>query len=315
MMKDHSPQTTRFFDPRTGQEPLHYSAFPDSDAGEALEPARTNCFAVYHITSGAGTVAVDDASHRFHANVLLFVVPYQYLRFMPEQPLTSHRIEFHANFLCIETFHAESGCSGRLFNDPFGNPILPLDDDTNAEIVELFTRIAAESRGRGLAYTEAALAYLKVLLIVATRAKATSEAACDSGAAHRHPILTQLMQRIEEQYRVWHTPAEYAEDLHLTAKTLGRIVREHLGTTPTDLIRRRILIHAKWELLHTLRPVKEIAGELGYADELYFSRVFRKATGVSPTYFREFETAIRGGSNLSMSSGRPSLSADTPNRG
>lgn len=108
---------------------------------------------------------------------------------------------------------------------------------------------------------------------------------------------------IEDHYPSWHSPAEYADALHLTPKTLGRIVREHLGTTPTDLIRSRILTHAKWELLHTLKPVKEVARELGFGDELYFSRLFKKATGYSPTYFREFKTEIRGGSNLSMASG------------
>ena len=40
---------------------------------------------------------------------------------------------------------------------------------------------------------------------------------------------------------------------------------------------------------------------------LYFSRLFKKSTGVSPTYFREFETAVRGGSNLSMPLARPSI--------
>jgi AraC-like DNA-binding protein len=67
-----------------------------------------------------------------------------------------------------------------------------------------------------------------------------------------------------------------------------------------------VLTHAKWQLLHTLRPVKEIAREVGFDDELYFSRLFKKATGMSPLHFREFETEIRGGSNLSM------LSAHAP---
>jgi AraC family transcriptional regulator, transcriptional activator of pobA len=216
-------------------------------------------------------------------------------------------IEFHANFLCVETFHAEVGCSGTLFNDPYGVPVLPLDERALAEVSDLFERIRRELAERGLAHTEAALAYLKVLLILATRCKTTGLATCAKSSAMHHPVMGQLAHLIEQHYRAWHSPAQYADALHMTAKTLGRVVREQLGTTPTDLIRRRVLTHAKWQLLHTLRPVKEIAREVGFVDELYFSRLFKKATGVSPTYFREFETSIRGGSNLSMTSGPPSI--------
>jgi AraC-like DNA-binding protein len=46
---------------------------------------------------------------------------------------------------------------------------------------------------------------------------------------------------------------------------------------------------------------------LGFSDELYFSRLFKKATGHSPTFFREFETEVRAGSNLSMSSAHPPI--------
>ena len=278
---------------------------------EPFEPERTNCFSVYWIEAGVGTFWADAGEHEFQPFHLLFFVPYQYIRFVPQFPMSGAVLHFHANFLCVETFHADVGCSGTLFNDPYGIPFVQLGDSTNSEVrsevVGLLERMQREQREEKLAFQEVLLAYLKVLLIVATRSKSSSPHACsiDSGDL-RNPLLAQLKDLIEAHYREWHAPADYAAALHMTPKTLGRFVREHLGKTLTDLIKARILIHAKWQLLHTLRPVKEIAREVGFSDELYFSRLFKKATGVSPRYFREFETEIRGGRNLSM------FSADAP---
>jgi AraC family transcriptional activator of pobA len=301
-----------FYDPRTGDEAMRLTT--QHFTGTSYDPARTNYFSIYWIKSGKGKVARDTSWHDFGPQSLLFLVPYQHLRFLPEESVEVEVIQFHANFLCVETFHADVGCSGTLFNDPYGTPLLSLDRQAEAEISALVKSIHREQASRSLAYGEASLAYLKVLLILATRQKnSLGNDACHPGLhAHRHPILTELSQLIEQQYSSWHSPAQYAEALHTSAKTLGRIVRESLGTTLTDLIRSRLLIHAKWQLLHTLRPVKEIAQEVGFSDELYFSRFFKKGTGISPTYFRDFETAIRGGSNLSISSGQSSIPTPTP---
>lgn len=293
------------YDPRNGDPPLRAEGLRLDR--RPFEPARSNYFGIYWISSGSGAFWADTAQHTFEPDSLLFFVPYQHIRFEPSAPTRGEVVQFHANFLCVETFHAEVGCSGILFNDPYGGPAVRLDDGAKAEVPELIARIHREQSERGLAHDEMLLAYVKVLLILATRLKTPSPDACRTGLGDlRDPVLATLRDLIEENYRRLHSPAEYAAMLHMTPKTLGRIVRENLGTTLTDLIRQRILTHAKWHLLHTLRPVKEIAREVGFVDELYFSRLFKKATGLSPTFFREFETEIRGGSNLSM------LSDDAP---
>ncbi len=299
--------TSNLYDPRSGGQSIRVQSL-QLDA-KLHDLARTNYFAVFLIESGSGTFWADTSCSSFHADSLLFFVPYQRIRFIPDASVRAKVIQFHANFLCIETFHAEAGCSGILFNDPYGIPRLELDEPTLSKVKYLLERISSEQDEHDVAYGDVMLACLKVLLIDAARLKSRSSAGCGTGAFDaRHPTLVELRELIENHYQTLHAPADYARRLHLTAKTLGRIVREHLGTTPTELIRSRILVHAKWQLLHTLKPVKEISRELGFSDELYFSRIFKKATGYSPTFFRSFETEIRGGSNLSMlSSNAPIL--------
>lgn len=307
--------TTNLYDPRHGDPAICTETL--QMARTPTEPPRTNYFGIYMIESGSGTVWADASQFAFRQPSLLFFVPYQHVRFLPDSPVQGEIVQFHANFLCVETFHAEVGCSGILFNDPYGTPVVPVHKRAMSEVKNLVGRIRKEEREGQLASGEVMLAYLKVLLVLATRLKTPQSDACAAGLAdQRHPVLVQLREMIEQNFHTMHSPAEYARRLHVTAKTLGRIVREQLGTTPTDLIRNRLLIHAKWQLLHTLKPVKEIARELGFSDELYFSRLFKKATGHSPTFFREFETEIRGGSNLSMSSshapiGRSAAASDS----
>ena len=53
------------------------------------------------------------------------------------------------------------------------------------------------------------------------------------------------------------------------------------------MIAERIIIEAKRELYLTNKTVKEIAYELGYNDESYFSRFFKTNADVSPQLYRE----------------------------
>jgi len=65
------------------------------------------------------------------------------------------------------------------------------------------------------------------------------------------------------------------------------------GKSITEIIETRKLIEARNLLLNSGKSVSEIGYELGYNEKSYFTRVFRKRTGVTPTEYREhMETAI-----------------------
>jgi len=300
--------TENLYDPRNGDLALQVGEFRiepidplDPTSAQFSNAARTNYFSVNWVRKGRGRALVDTADHAFQAPALLCFSPYQSVRLVADEPLHGVRLHFHANFLCIETYHEEVGCNGVLFNDVLGIPVVPLDEESDRELGDLVGQIRRELAERGLAHSELLLSYLKVLLIRATRWKQEQQATLALNPSTRlPPEFDQLRELIERHYKELHAPADYARLLNTDPKTLGKLVKAHLHKTLTELIRERILKQAKWDLLHTLKPVKQVAHELGYTDELYFSRLFKRATGYSPLFFREYETAIRGGKNLSM---------------
>lgn len=127
------------YDPRSGAPAIRLQGFRMER--KPFEPARTNYFSIYLIESGSGRFWADAAQFSFTATALLFFVPYQHIRFAADAPVLGQVIHFHANFLCVETFHAEVGCSGILFNDPYGIPVVPLSEEARSEITHLIERM------------------------------------------------------------------------------------------------------------------------------------------------------------------------------
>ena len=73
--------------------------------------------------------------------------------------------------------------------------------------------------------------------------------------------------------------------MNLSEKHLNRMSKECLNKTTTELIAERIVLEAKRLLIHSKQTISEIANELGYEDNSYFSRFFKKHTEQTPAQF------------------------------
>ncbi|MCB1329814.1 MAG: AraC family transcriptional regulator, partial [Maritimibacter sp.] len=74
--------------------------------------------------------------------------------------------------------------------------------------------------------------------------------------------------------------------LGVTPTHLSRVMRGATGQPATAAIQDRIIREARRNLAYSNLSVSQIAYGLGYDDPAHFSRVFRRATGLSPSEFR-----------------------------
>ncbi len=84
------------------------------------------------------------------------------------------------------------------------------------------------------------------------------------------------------------SPSAYSSALNVSLGYLNESVKKVTGSTVTYWIQQEIFNEAKRLLYHSEIDVKQIAHELGYRDYSYFSRSFRKVSGMSPSAFRIF---------------------------
>ncbi|MEM7676949.1 MAG: response regulator transcription factor [Myxococcota bacterium] len=82
------------------------------------------------------------------------------------------------------------------------------------------------------------------------------------------------------------TLLELADEAGLSRNHFGRLFREGIGTTPYKYLVQRRMVKARRLLETTDRPIIEVAVEVGYESQAYFSTVFKKECGVTPAAYR-----------------------------
>ena len=80
---------------------------------------------------------------------------------------------------------------------------------------------------------------------------------------------------------------DVAEHLSISQRQLSRIFKTATGTTVIHYFNRHRILQARYYLISTNLGLKEIAERLSYYDQYHFSRMFKKATGFTPSQFRK----------------------------
>lgn len=151
----------------------------------------------------------------------------------------------------------------------------------------------------------AALGYLQLVLaevLLEPAAPASSRASASPLAERAAALIADHLTEADLG------TARIAGELAFNADYLGRAFRDTFGETLTDHIQRLRIDRARMLFRSTDRSVERVAAEVGFGDERYFRRIFKRRVGLTPGQFQRLRPSSHEATSASRTGERIDLS-------
>lgn len=243
-----------------------------------------NLFQLIYVVAGRATVRVDDKTH-FLEKTALVTIPTG----------TAHGFSFQPGTQGVVLSIARDALDS-ISTANHLEPLRPVLDqarviplEEHPELHQQFDsylghlRFEFENAHRDKAASLPLLVALLMLNLKRHIDPISGDTVTQAGASPKGEEFRHLLER---HYRQHWSVAAYAQALNVSTSTLNRICRTHYGTGAKSIITARVITEAKRRLVYTRQPLDQIAFHLGFRDPAYFSRIFRKSEGISPSIYR-----------------------------
>lgn len=230
------------------------------------------------VRQGSAEHLLDGDIVQFPAQTLLIVPKGRIHRFVPAPDCLGCVIRFKEEFLPNQ--------SHLLFSQFSGHTAVQLTAEQAASVEAYFALLSCEHRHAD-PYHLNALRYLLAAFIARLEELRLLDAMMMPRDFKRTlAIWTRFNALIEQNFKTRHDVSFYASALGISARKLGEVVKLYTGRYVSEVIDERLVTEAKRLILFSNDTIKEIAFELGFEEHSYFSKVFKKLTGTTPSDFR-----------------------------
>lgn len=158
------------------------------------------------------------------------------------------------------------------------SPVLPIGGDQN--VLHAFRELRDWAREQPIGFEQIEGAHVHMILAASLAAIRRQKHPDDSEVIRRAKAL--LEERVEGDVKI----SAIAKALHLSEKHFGRVFKEHTGMSPYKYYLELKMHRARQMLDATRLSIKQIARRLGFESPFYFSGIFKRRTGLSPSQWR-----------------------------
>lgn len=247
-------------------------------------PHKHNFYLTVLFTKGTGTHEVDFRAYEVKPGAVFFLNPGQ-----------THHWELSGNtegyiFFHTQAFYDLHYTNNKLSSFPFyysihNSPCVYLNNVKTEKIQSLFAMLLSEYRDQKLLNKESLTSLADLIYIESTRAYMLQNPSTLNNKDKYYGKFRKFEESIEKHYLNEKSPSAYAGMLNITSKHLNRITQAVVGKTASDVIQDRVMLEAKKEIILQRNGFAEVAYSLGYEDYAYFSKLFSKKTGSTPSQF------------------------------
>ena len=110
-------------------------------------------------------------------------------------------------------------------------------------------------------------------------------------------VIYRAVDYVKRNYMKKITLEEVASYVYLSPSYFSKIFKEEMGRNFNSYLNHIRIEMSKRLLLDDSVVLVDVSNIVGYEDQSYFSKVFKKLTGVSPGKYRESRGQIKGGAN------------------
>lgn len=245
------------------------------------EPHRDDHCQLMIAVDGKFKLNIDFEYVQFTGAALLFVFPEEVHHVIEVENPKGWMLSIDCSLIDKECF--------QLLENKFRNPFLLQNKSTIYDQIQILTELIEEIQLQNMNnYTGKSIHFLMSGLLGLIAGEIVANLPTVKEKENRSILIKEkFIQLTKEHFRTWKKPAHYASALSVSTSHLNDVIKSLTGVTVSNQIQQASIMEAKRLLCFTDQSVKEISYKVGYDEPVYFGKLLKKLTNLTPLEFRK----------------------------